>query len=282
MNFMFLKYFYDAARLKSVSGAAGENFVSQSAVSQGIVQLERMLNVSLLTHKRNALKLTDEGVRLFEQSKALLAHVDDVKSAVVHGTAMVGRVKFALSHSLGTALLPRVCRRLKVVAPGLKPYALFAHTGMIKQWLLNGDIEFGFVLDNDDLTAFSTELLYRGDFCFYQSAKLPKVLGVTQCLFPPERSEIHIVKEMYQKKFGRVLETEMDICSWEIIEKLICDSDSVGFLPDYMSFENTAISRCALDLKVPYAIYAAYPRGEELSQGGRAMINIFSDTLKSV
>jgi len=51
-----------AARLGSVTEAAKKNYVSQSALSQGIRSLEKDLKVELTTHQENRFVLTDTGV----------------------------------------------------------------------------------------------------------------------------------------------------------------------------------------------------------------------------
>ena len=43
-----LKYFQSVVRLGSFSAAAGENFISQSAISQQVQSLERELGFALL------------------------------------------------------------------------------------------------------------------------------------------------------------------------------------------------------------------------------------------
>ncbi len=58
LNLIYLKYFCDAVKHGSVSGSARENFVSQSAISQGIIQLEKSLGKELMTHQANRFKPT--------------------------------------------------------------------------------------------------------------------------------------------------------------------------------------------------------------------------------
>lgn len=57
-NSTFLRYFLSAAQFKSISKAAKENFVSQSAISQAINKLETALSKQLITHEQNRFQLT--------------------------------------------------------------------------------------------------------------------------------------------------------------------------------------------------------------------------------
>src|SRR5947209_3352520 len=105
MNLFFLKYFYDTVRLKSVTEAARENHVTQSAISQGITQLEKVLAVKLLTHKRNSIKVTPEGEAVFEWSRTIFRQVANLKSRLkANQNEYVGQLSFACSHSLALSI----------------------------------------------------------------------------------------------------------------------------------------------------------------------------------
>src|SRR5215469_12202989 len=78
INMYHLKFFYDAATLKSVSDAAKKNFVTQSAISQGIAKLEKTLGVEIVTHSRQNFALTSEGKVVYEQAKAIFRAVDEM------------------------------------------------------------------------------------------------------------------------------------------------------------------------------------------------------------
>jgi DNA-binding transcriptional LysR family regulator len=65
INFELYKIFYYAAKCESFSKAAAEIYISQSAVSQAIKNLETKLNVQLFFRKTRQLQLTSEGEILF-------------------------------------------------------------------------------------------------------------------------------------------------------------------------------------------------------------------------
>lgn len=67
-----LRGFEAAARLLSFTSAAAELFVTQSAVSRQVQQLEEQLGVKLFERRTRALVLTEAGALYFrEVSKAL-------------------------------------------------------------------------------------------------------------------------------------------------------------------------------------------------------------------
>ena len=72
----------------------------------------------------------------------------------------------------------------------------------------------------------------------------------------------------------------MEICSWEVIARLIALTQSVGFLPDYLAFDPLKkLVPIQPDLFVPYNLYAAYPQGEALSCRARLFLTAAKKTI---
>lgn len=71
-----LKYFQSVVRLGSFSAAAGENFISQSAISQQAQSLERELGFALLVRKNRSFSLTPAGEYFYRKSLLLTADCD--------------------------------------------------------------------------------------------------------------------------------------------------------------------------------------------------------------
>jgi DNA-binding transcriptional LysR family regulator len=69
VNFELYKIFYHTVSSGSFSGAAEKLFITQSAVSQAIKNLETKLGVTLFFRKTRNLKLTPEGEMLFTHIK---------------------------------------------------------------------------------------------------------------------------------------------------------------------------------------------------------------------
>lgn len=283
MNLTFLKYFHDTVKLKSVTASAGANYVTQSAISQGITQLEKSLSVKLLTHKRNSIKVTPEGEAVFEKSRMIFREIEDLKSLLIQNqNEYAGQLSLACSHSLALSILPELLSKFQKLAPLVIPRVIFGHTGMIKTWIKQGEIEFGLVLDNDDLSSLSLELISTGAFRFYQSLQRPKNQPVKSCIFPPARAEVHLIKQLFLKTFGYEIKTEMEICSWEVIAKIIGLTSSVGFIPDYVAWASDKHHSIRLipnlNLNIPYSLYAAYPLGEELTRNAKLFLKIVKET----
>ena len=85
-----LKGFEAAARNLSFTKAAGELFLTQSAVSRQIQTLEEQLGVALFRRHHRELRLTDEGQTLYKTTGEVLRLLRDVAGRLgVHATGML-------------------------------------------------------------------------------------------------------------------------------------------------------------------------------------------------
>ena len=72
----YYRVFYETARYGSFSMAAEKLYISQSAISQCIHQLEKDLGTKLFHRSRRGVTLTPEGQMLFPKVENALASID--------------------------------------------------------------------------------------------------------------------------------------------------------------------------------------------------------------
>jgi len=277
MNLLHIRYFYDAVRLNSVSGAAKANHVTQSAVSQGIMKLEQTLGVRLLTHSRNRIKVTEHGEKVFRASQKVIRSVSELQKMSFEEGGHSGELVFACSHSLAESIVGRALIAMKREAPNVRARVRLGHTGMIKPWLKSGHVEFGLVLDNDDLSDLDTELIHQGVFQIYRHRDRLKTVP-TECLFAEPRAEIFAIKRAFLNRYKMELSTQMEINSWSQIANLAAQDFGFAFIPDYIVFHpryRGILVPCELDIEpLRYQVKLAYPKGELLSRNGRLFLTI--------
>ncbi|MDO4744641.1 MAG: LysR family transcriptional regulator [Clostridia bacterium] len=89
----YYRIFYETARYASFSSAAQHLYISQSAVSQCIRQLEQDLNAQLFTRSRRGVTLTNEGLVLFQK-------IESAMQAIEQGETLLARLHHLDSGSL--------------------------------------------------------------------------------------------------------------------------------------------------------------------------------------
>ena len=78
-----LKYFVTIVDCNSFTEAAEKCFISQSAISQQIAALEEDLGVKLIKRENRKFTLTQAGEYFYQQSKAVLDRIDEIKRETV-------------------------------------------------------------------------------------------------------------------------------------------------------------------------------------------------------
>ena len=82
----YYRIFYETARFESFSSAAQHLYISQSAISQCIHQLEADLGVQLFIRTRRGVSLTKEGSLLFQK-------IETAMQAIEQGETLIDRLR---------------------------------------------------------------------------------------------------------------------------------------------------------------------------------------------
>jgi DNA-binding transcriptional LysR family regulator len=282
LNLLYLKYFCDAVRQGTISASAKENFVSQSAISQGIAKLEKILGQELITHQNNLFRLTKEGQIVFEKAHEVFDSLSRLEEALVEAPFVAGRMEFACSHSFALALLPQQLQKAKQKWPDLHVNFRLAHTDMIKELVKKGSVDFGFVLDNDDFSSFECREIYSGQHKLYISKKhgMPNPLLY---LLSEERKETSLLKNAFLKAYGRNLPVLMEVSSWEVIASLVEKGIGIGFFPDYVALRKAhLLEEFPLNIEpITYKIYAIFPRMRRIPRAIEFFLDLWSEKMTS-
>lgn len=146
INLEYYKVFYTVAKSGSISGAAGELFISQPAVSQAVKHLEELLGVNLFLRTSKGVRLTKEGELLYSyvgqgyeyflRAEEVFAQIQELES----GEIRIG----ASDMTLRFYLLPFL-ERFHSLYPKVKISVTNGPTPETVSFLQEGKIDFGLV-----------------------------------------------------------------------------------------------------------------------------------------
>ena len=143
MELQQLKYFREVAEREHVTRAAEKLFVSQSAVSRAVNQLEEELGVPLFYRRGRTIVLSRYG-RLF------LDHVTRALNVLESGKRLLneqtggesGTVSLGFLHSLGIEMVPRLIKEYRRKHPRIQFTLLVQHSGkLLMEELVAGSID---------------------------------------------------------------------------------------------------------------------------------------------
>lgn len=271
LNFTYLKYFFDAASNENLSAAARENYVSQSAVSQGVAKLEAALNVKLTTHQKNKFKLTEEGEIVFKEASRLFSSLDDIKDRLSELKGEVrGEVKFACTNALSQYFLPEYYLKMKKLYPKV---TLKFHRGslmFIHEALRQQKVSFALVLDSPEFDAYDSIPVKKGYFRLYQKkgVKLDQRIIIDH----EKNSEVVELRKRYYERYGKPLEIKDALSGWALVLRFVEMGYGMGYLPDFMS-ENLKEEK--LDIKpIRYSISVIRLKGSPSTRAEKAFIEL--------
>lgn len=274
LNLIYLKYFCDAVRIGSISAAGRLNHVSQSAVSQGINKLESNLGCTLISHQPNRFKVTEEGKQLFIHAKQIFKAIQATEDFLAEDQ---GRITFGCTHSFALSCIPHYIKLAAKHLPNLRINFRLGQHYNIKDWIKKGTIDFGFLLDNDDLSSFERYTLHQGAYRLYVSEEAVDPHSLPFLLDSEERIETNLLKTTYRSLYGKELPILMEISSWSVIIKLVQEGLGIGLCPDYVVRESKGLKPIFEELNpMNYTLYALFEKNTCPTTHALKFLELFS------
>lgn len=153
MELRHLKYFVAVADSLSFSRAAESLYISQSALSQSISELESEFGVTLLNRSRKSVELTPKGRLLLEEAKSLLLQSEKLMPLIRHSGAepAAGRSLFvAIEDRAADPVFRRRITRsvfeLTARTPGTRSLFKELEFRELPDAVLSGELDLGIVL----------------------------------------------------------------------------------------------------------------------------------------
>lgn len=141
-----LEVFVAVAQRLSFSAAARALHLSQPAVSQHVVALERELGARLFERSTRRVRLTAAGTALLGRSSTLLReHAEARRAVAAAGERIAGDFAVAASLTVGAYILPPALARLATQNPDLHVRVTIENTEQVVSSLREGRADVGFV-----------------------------------------------------------------------------------------------------------------------------------------
>ena len=178
MEIRQLKYFVAIIDCGSLSGAAREVFVAQSALSKQVLELEKELGVQLLHRSRNGVSATDPGKVFYEYAQGILKHLQDARVAVLDSAqTLSGSVVVALPQSVASPLALPLLRAVAARYPHISLNLNEELTGNLFEQLLYGRIDLALFTDVGLPAEIAFSPLLQEDFYWLSAATDPQPPG---------------------------------------------------------------------------------------------------------
>lgn len=160
-----LRYFVALCDARHFGRAAQACFVSQSAFSTAIQELERLLGTPLVDRTNRRVTITAAGQEVCARARRSLRDLEELVEAAGHcQQPLCGSLRLGVIPTVAPFLLPRVLPRLRKAYPELKLYLTEDRTDRIHEKLLDGDVDLLLLALPYELRAVEELKLFRDRF----------------------------------------------------------------------------------------------------------------------
>lgn len=242
MHIETLKIFCDLAEQLSFSKTAEKNFLSQSAVSQQLAQLELTHNCQLINRKKRPIELTKEGQLLYKASRDIIDRYEQLKSEInALKSSGESRINVAAIYSIGMHTLPEYVKKFMVKYPKVNVHIEYFNAAKIYELVLSGKIDIGLVAiprrdKRLDVYDFDDEPLVlvcspKHPFAKEQEIDVHRIQFETFIAFEsdvPTRLWIDTILQRY----GIVVRPVMEFDNIETIKRAVEINSGISILPE--------------------------------------------------
>jgi DNA-binding transcriptional LysR family regulator len=237
MDLRDLKSFILTAELGSITRAAGELGLVQSALSRKVQAIEQELGCTLFNRLPRGIQLTPAGRRFLDRARRVVREIDFARSDVRDGAGEVaGQVSLGLSPTLAPLLAPDCLAQVGSDFPGIQLKIVEGFSAALLDQLLTGRIDLG-VLTNPPRTpmlkqepAVSEEILVITP---------PGARGIQAYLTLDElcnepvvvTSGLRTVIEDQLRRHGRALNVANEVDSVEAIRRMVMRGQATTLMP---------------------------------------------------
>lgn len=285
----YYRVFYETARYASFSIAAQHLYISQSAISQCIRQLEQDLNTQLFIRSRRGVTLTKEGALLFQK-------VEIAMQAIDQGETLLARLHHLESGSLVIAagdtiashyLLPYL-EHFHAIYPDIRIEMANSYSSQMLQLVKEGKAELAFVnlpvTDNElciepcleihDIFVCGAEHQIKQSYSWSEIASQPLIL-----LEKNSSSRRYIEKKFEEKRIA--LKPQIEIAAHDLLIRFASIHLGVSCVVEEFSKEalhKGTIQKMNLSPSLPSrSIGYAYLQHNPLSLAAQAFLKLIKE-----
>jgi LysR family transcriptional regulator, hydrogen peroxide-inducible genes activator len=160
-----LQYFLALTEYRHFGHAAEASFVSQSAFSTAIQELEAVLDARLVDRTNRQVTITATGQEVATQARLVVRDAESlVEIAGFRREPLTGNLRLGVIPTIAPFLLPAMLPRLRKAFPRLQLYLVEDQTARLHQRLLDGELDLLLLALPYEMRSVTSIPLFRDGF----------------------------------------------------------------------------------------------------------------------
>jgi DNA-binding transcriptional LysR family regulator len=287
-SFRQLQYFVAAAEHGTISGAAHNLSISQSAITEAIKDLENDLGVMLFDRHPRGLNITHKGHQFLRHARTILSDVSDARQAFSDaGQQVSGRLQLGVTSLVAGYVLSDILARYRRAYPSVEVSAIEDNGDYLEHLLVGGELDVAVMVISNlrDRMALQAEILevspYRLWLPLGHRLAMAESVSLTDVTAEPL---IMLTVDEIEEATGKLLgalgarpRVAFRTRSVEAVRSLVATGAGVALLPDLVyrpwSLEGDRIESRDVSGSLPVVqVGVAWRRGSTLPRTARDFI----------
>lgn len=169
MNIDTLNAYIVVTELKSISLAAKQLHISQSALSQQIQSLERELDIKLFDRSHRGVVLTVLGNRVYEYARQVVQSTQQLENDLIHLKNQVKTIKIVSTFVFHSYALPCSLHYLNKTYPNYQLDIKANSSNEIERQIANGIGDIGLISGKPTIPTINYKKIYQDQYCLVAS-----------------------------------------------------------------------------------------------------------------
>jgi len=285
----YYRVFYETARFRSFSTAAQHLYISQSAISQCIQQLESDLKVQLFIRTKRGIALTNEG-------KILYLKVENAINSIEQGESQLerlrhlesGELRIAAGDTITTHFLLKHLEDFHATYPDIRIEMANSYSSQMLALVKEGKADLAFVnmpMEDEELTfeeclTINDVFVCGVDFENKESYSWEDVVKLPLILIEKNASSRHFLENNFKER-GITLEPQIEVAVHDLLIRFASIHLGISCVIEQFSdteLKNGLIKKIPLDPPLPKrSIGCAFLKNAPLSYAAKAFLELIKN-----
>ena len=223
------RVFLEVAKQGNISAAAQNLFISQSAVSQSVKQLEEQLQVRLFSRSTRGVSLTSEGKLLLEYVSHALGLLQSGEEKIAASRQLLtGQLIIGASDTVTKTYLLSRLEAFHKDYPDIRIRILNGTTSMVLDYLHAGQVDIAFASEAPDETVYSvrhcvdthTIFVAAPDYLEFDKVYTMEEIAALPLILLERKASSRVYVERYFQEHGVQIHPEIELGSHNLLISL--------------------------------------------------------------
>lgn len=282
----YYRIFYETALCRSFSIAAQRLYISQSAISQCIHQLERDLKTQLFIRTRKGVSLTNEGQLLFHKVESAITSIEQGEKQLDKLRNLeAGALRIAAGDTITTHFLLKYLETYHAAYPNIRIEMANSYSSQMLTLVKEGKADLAFVnmpmeddelvfescLEINDVFVCGPDFEKKASYSWEEVAQLPLIL------IEKNASSRHFLEKNFSER-NISLNPQIEVAVHDLLIRFASIHLGISCVVEQFSKEELdrgIIQRITLDPPLPQrSIGCAYLKNAPLSSAAKAFLDL--------